>query len=134
MTAKTWHFSLAFSRAFGKVIVHVHGALEVATAPELRARLVDLIDGQGNAHVIIDLRATTFVDAAGLSVLVDAAARMREKGGELVLSGSTDAVAHAIRAAGLDTVFLVTPAWAHPVHGRAGARADLGQSGSRRPG
>src|SRR5687767_3644762 len=35
-------FSLVFSRALGKVIVHIHGALDADTAPALKARLGDI--------------------------------------------------------------------------------------------
>ena len=79
-------FSLAFSRALGKVVVHVHGALDADTAPALKARLVDIIDDRGNRQVVLDLQ-TTGVDAAGLLVLADALKRMDDYGGSLVLSG-----------------------------------------------
>ncbi len=117
-------FSLAFSRALGKVIVHVFGELDCETAGELDARLVDAIDGQGNLQIVVDLRATTLIDSAGISVLVDALGRVREKGGELVLSGPTCTVARAFGRAGLDEVFEITPAWAHPAHG--GSLSDRG--------
>ena len=45
------------------------------------------IDGQGNRHLIIDLRAMTYIDAAAIAVLVDALKRMEQYGGDLVLSG-----------------------------------------------
>ncbi|MCA1707505.1 MAG: STAS domain-containing protein [Actinobacteria bacterium] len=124
------HFSLGFSRAFGKVIVHIHGRLDADTAQELKDRLVDVIDGQGNRQLVVDLRGMTLIDTAGLSVLVDASERLQTKGGELVLSGQSSQVAHAFAAAGLDATFEFTPAWAHRAHG--GARAHLGTSAGRR--
>ena len=72
----------------------------------------------------------TLIDTAGLSVLVDALERLEKKGGELVLSGPTSDVAQAFGAAGLDTAFEFTPAWAHPSHG--GAHSHLGTSAGRR--
>lgn len=110
------NFSLVFSRALGKVVVHVHGALDGDTAYELHDRLVDVIDGQGNLQLVLDLRGMTLIDSAGFSVLVDALARMRKNGGELVLSGATSTVADAFRNAVLDKLFVMTPAWAHPAH------------------
>lgn len=119
MTLDDTDFSLAFSRALGNVIVHVHGAVDENAAPELHQRLIDAIDGQGNLRLVLDLRAMTLIDTAGLSVLVDALRRMQQKGGELVLSGPTGGVVRAIAAAGLDTAFVITAAWAHPAHGAA---------------
>lgn len=110
-------FSVVFTRAFGKIIVHIHGGLGADKAQELHDRLLDVIDGQGNRHLIIDLRAMTYIDAAGIAVLVDALKRMEQYGGDLVLSGPTVDVMHALDAAGLAQVFVVTPAWAHPAHG-----------------
>jgi anti-anti-sigma factor len=113
-------FALGFSRARGKVIVHVDGALDAASAPELEDRLVDVIDGQGNRQLVLDLTGTTRVDAAGLAVLVLALRRMNEMGGELALSGLTRGVVETIDASGLHGVFRITPSWEHPAHGDGG--------------
>ena len=114
-------FSLVFSRALGKVIVHVHGALDADTAPALKARLGDIIDDQGNRQVVLDLRKTTGVGAAGLSVLADALKRMDDYGGELLLSGPTSTVEEQLRAVGLEETFGITPEWMHPARGGIGA-------------
>lgn len=110
-------FSLVFRRALGKVVVHVHGALDGDTAHELHDRLVDVIDGQGNLQLVLDLRGMTLIDSAGFSVLVDALARTQMNGGELVLSGATSTVADGFGDTGLDKLFVMTPAWALPAHG-----------------
>jgi anti-anti-sigma factor len=115
-------FSLNFSRDSGKVVVQVQGALDAGAAPTLRERLVDIIDGQGNRQVVLDLREVTAVDFAGLVVLVETLRRMDGYGGELVLSGPTVVVAGQLRAAGLGELFLITPDWRHPAWGRIGAR------------
>ena len=124
ITRRWSEFSLGFSRALGRVIIHIHGALDGESAHELRDRLVDVIDGQGNLRLVVDLRATTFIDATGFAVLVDALKRMQKNGGEFVLSAPASDVAAAFRAAGLDNVFDITPAWAHPAHGLARTKAD----------
>lgn len=77
-------FLLGFSRALGKVIIHVHGALDAGNARELKDRLVDVIDVQGNRRLVVDLTVTTFIDP-GFSVLVDALKRLEKNGGALVL-------------------------------------------------
>jgi anti-anti-sigma factor len=102
-------FSLVFSRALGKVVVHVHGLLDVATAPALQARLGDVIDGQGNRQVVLDLRQMAGIDVAGLFVLTDALKRMKDYGGELLFSGPTASVEEQLRAVGLEKSFGITP-------------------------
>ncbi len=133
MQASGSEFSLVFGRALGKVVVSIHGPVDARTAPELRHRLRDLIDGQGNRHVVLDLRWTTLVDPAGLTVLVDAHKRMQRIAGELVLSGPSPEVLNVFRAADLDKIFTLTPAWSHPAYGygrtNAADRAGWGRSG-----
>lgn len=95
----------------------VSGSLDVDTAPELRHRLTDLIDGQGNRQLVIELHGLTSIDRAGIAVLVDALKRLQRNAGSLVLSGPPDAVVTALVAAGVEKAFATTPAWAHPTQG-----------------
>ena len=46
-------FSLAFSRTLGRVVVQIHGPLDVNNAQELDDRLADVIDGQGNRQLVL---------------------------------------------------------------------------------
>lgn len=124
-------FSLVFSRALGKVVVHVHGPLDATNAPALRARMVDIIDGQGNRQVVLDLRQMTGVDVAGLVVLADALKRMEDYGGELVVSGPTASVEEQLRAVGLEKTFGITPEWRHPARGGIGASRRWEHDGAR---
>ena len=102
----------------GKVIAHVHGALDVESAQELQDRLIDVIDGQGNRSLIIDLTLTTFIDSLGLSVLFDAWRRMHDRGGEFMLSGPKNDVARVILASGLQNVGFCANTAATPSGGR----------------
>ena len=124
-------FSVVFSRALGRVVVHVHGELDATTAPILKVRLVDIIDDQGNRQVVLDLRRVTVVDAAGLFVLADALKRMDDYGGELLLSGPTSAVEAQLRAVGLEETFGITPEWTHPARGGIGASDKKQHDGAR---
>ena len=66
----------------------VHGALDGVGAAHLDLVLTDLIDGQGNLSVVVDLRdlTATGTDADRLSVFVDAARRAHRHSGVLALS------------------------------------------------
>ena len=123
-------FSLVFSRALGKVVVHVCGAVDADTAPALEARLIDIVDGQGNRQVVLDLRQMTAVDVAGLLVIADALKRMEDYGGEMLLSGPTPSVEEQLRAVGLEKTFGIIPEWTHPARGGIGAarRWELGSA------
>ncbi|HTJ75409.1 MAG TPA: STAS domain-containing protein, partial [Acidimicrobiales bacterium] len=73
-------FSVTFTRAGRAVTVAVSGDVDGDTAPVLRDRLVDVLEGQGNRSVSVDLSGMTFIDSSGLSVLVDMHRRAAERG------------------------------------------------------
>jgi anti-sigma B factor antagonist len=112
-------FSLAFSRALGKVVVHVHGVLDARTAPVLRQRLADLVQAQGNLSVVLDLRDMPFIDHRGVAVLAETHAWLEAKGGEFVLSGPSPEARRQLEPTGLRKCLRIVPAWAHPAHGRS---------------
>lgn len=90
--------------------VAVHGELDAYTAPTLGERLSDLIECQGNMSVVVDLRSTTFIDSSGLSALVAAHKWLRERGGELRLSGPGRSTVRLLEITGLDRILTVDPA------------------------
>ncbi len=120
------HFSLAFGRTLGRIVVHIHGPLDVNNAQELDDRLADIIDGQGNRQLVLDLAGMTHVDSAGVRVLVGTLRRLQRSGGGLVLSAATAEVALTLESAGLDKVFVMTPAWDHPARGGVDSEAGGG--------
>jgi anti-anti-sigma factor len=122
-------FSLVFSRALGKVVVHVHGALEARTAPVLRQRLADLVQAQGNLFVVVDLRDMPIIDDRGIEVLAEAHRWLEAKGGELVLSGPQPEPGKRLESTALSACLRVVTAWTHPAHGsRAGVPGAAGSA------
>jgi anti-sigma B factor antagonist len=59
----------------GWAVLVLTGEHDLSTAPELRARLHDIAEGDA---VIVDLEQTTFVDSSILGVLVGGLRRARE--------------------------------------------------------
>jgi len=73
------------TRVLGTVVVAVEGKLGVAECEVLEAVLTDLIDGQGNLAVVIDIGAT-IVEPEALVVLRTAARRARDRGGKVTVN------------------------------------------------
>jgi len=71
--------SLVVSRNLGTVVVTVDGKLDLESCRLLEAVLTDLIEGQGNVAVAVDL-ATANVEPNALLVFVDAARQARRRG------------------------------------------------------
>jgi anti-sigma B factor antagonist len=55
-----------------------HGELDLASVPRVAKPLVDGLT-EGFDTVVLDLSATTFIDSTGVSVVVGATARARER-------------------------------------------------------
>jgi anti-sigma B factor antagonist len=101
-------FSIGFRRAGGRVVVDVAGELDLYTAPVLRDRLLDVIDGQGNRFVAVDLGAVGFMDSTAVHVLVQALRKVRERGGELELVRVPPPARRVLDISGLSKIFTIT--------------------------
>jgi anti-sigma B factor antagonist len=91
----------------GVAVVAPCGELDLYTSPELRARLLKVLDN-GFARVIVDLTRVTFFDSSALGVLVSAARRSAEGAAGLEVVCPPGSVARTIHIAGLDRVLAVS--------------------------
>ena len=85
----------------GHVQVSLSGELDIATAPAARDAL-DQAAGQAVTGLIIDLAEVTFLDAAGLGVLVGASKRARRLPEGLRLAAVPAHVLRLLQVTGLD--------------------------------
>ena len=60
-----------------RATIHIGGEIDLATCPQLQAVVVDLVD-RGCYQLILDLEQVSFMDCAGIGVLVDARRRVQE--------------------------------------------------------
>ncbi len=92
------------------VVIAVEGELDLFTAPELRDRLRDRIDGpEQPAHVVVDLTGCAFVDASGCQVLLRAARRLALRDRQLAIVNVDPGNARIFQVMGLDELFPVVP-------------------------
>jgi anti-sigma B factor antagonist len=73
--------SVAVRRERGAVIAEVTGDMDMSTVAGLRERLFGLADSE--QPLIVDLNRVTFIDSAGLGVLIAAARQAGAHGGSL---------------------------------------------------
>ena len=107
--------SLATRTVAEHTVLEVGGEVDVYTAPRLRERLVELVDG-GARQVVVDLGRVDFLDSTGLGVLVGALKRLRAAGGSFALVCDKEPLLKIFRITALDQVFPLLP------HGRRGGR------------
>lgn len=99
-------FALSVMAVDGAATVRVIGELDSYTAPRLRAALVGLVS-DGVRHVTLDVGDTSFMDSTGLSVVVGGLKRLREQGGDMVVSSPTHATRKLFEITGLNAVLAV---------------------------
>ena len=83
-----------------RAVLTFDGELDLATAPELRAAVADLL-GQGVRRIELDLHACTFLDSSGMGALLWAERRLQAAGGGLVIAGAHGAVARTLEVSGV---------------------------------
>jgi anti-sigma B factor antagonist len=68
----------------GTASIRLEGELDLASARRMEESLTTL-EQERPARLVVDLRRLAFIDSTGLRLLIQADARARERGGELVL-------------------------------------------------
>lgn len=85
-------------------VLSVTGEIDVATAPQLREELVELV-ADGRNRIVVDLSGVDFLDSTGLGVLVGGLKRVRTHDGELSLACAQPRVRRVFEITGLTQVF-----------------------------
>lgn len=88
------------SRDGEAAVVVLSGELDTATSRFLRTTLGALVE-EGVRVVRVRAERLSFVDAAGLGVLIGAARRLREAGGELQLESASRQVSRVVALTGV---------------------------------
>ncbi|MFJ4640972.1 STAS domain-containing protein [Streptomyces hygroscopicus] len=88
----------------GTTVVALHGDIDILTASPLGVRLDDLTAAL-HPDLVVDLRAVSFIDCAGLRVLCRARNRTVERHGRLRLVTGSGQFLRILGGAGLDGVF-----------------------------
>jgi anti-sigma B factor antagonist len=89
-------------------ILDVKGEIDLSTAPRLRERIVELVEG-GSYNIVVNLSDVPFMDSTGLGVLVGSLKRVRERDGTLALAGVARPVQRVLSLTGMDKVFPIHP-------------------------
>ena len=87
-------------------VIEVGGEIDLYSAPELKQRLLGVIDA-GKRQVVVDLSEVTFIDSTALGVLVGAVKRLRSADGTLALVCTKPSIAKVFETTGLERVFAI---------------------------
>jgi anti-sigma B factor antagonist len=90
------------------VLVVATGEVDVYTAPQLRAALLEAI-ASSRPGVVVDLRQVTFIDSSGLGVLVGGLKRAKTSGQWLRVVSPDSRILRLFDITGLTKVFDLCP-------------------------
>jgi anti-sigma B factor antagonist len=88
-------------------VLQVSGEVDLATLPYFRDQLVRAITQHHGATLAVDLDGVTALDDAGLGMLLGAAGRAREQGGDLAVVTSNERLRARLALTGLDRAIVV---------------------------
>ena len=84
----------------GRFLVRVSGELDLTTAAQVRETVLELLDGHAE-RISLDCAELSFIDSAGIGVLVGAEKRARQQACEFVVCRPTSAVMRALEQTGV---------------------------------
>ena len=90
----------------GAVLIRLHGEFDLSCEEPFRQALACALD-KDTTSLVLDLCALTFIDSAGLLMLVTLDAASREDGLDFTVLCDEGHVRQVLRAAGLDGVLRV---------------------------
>lgn len=85
-------------------MIAIAGEFDAFGAPLVESALAEL---PASRDALVDVSGVTFVDSAGLRVLVRHSERLRASGASLHLRDATDALRRLIELTGLDSAFVL---------------------------
>ncbi len=88
------------------VVGAIRGEVDIATAPKLREKLVELAS-QGAKQVVVDLDGVDFLDSTGLGVLIGGMKRLRGLDGDLTLVCTQPRILKVFEITGLNRAFSI---------------------------
>lgn len=94
------------------VLLPISGDLCVRTAPALRDTLSDLLQ-DGTRRIVLNMADVTYVDSAGMAVIISTLRHMREQGGLLSLVNVSPDVLRSLKIARLVDLMPVSSAGTH---------------------
>lgn len=106
MSAEQLTIDISTDEPTGAHIYRLRGSLDIATAPSVRAALVEAA-GAGKHDLVVDLTRVEFLDSTGLGALIGAHRRAIENGGAVRLAVGDGPIARLLNITGLMRVFPV---------------------------
>src|ERR1700686_1858410 len=94
------HFRIEIRNAPDRVVLCLHGGLDLASAP-LLAQEIENASDTTTAMVVLDLQELRFIDSTGLRIVLAAHERSQERGQEFALTRASEQVQRLLTIRGV---------------------------------
>jgi anti-sigma B factor antagonist len=94
------HFRIEARNAPDRVVLCLHGELDLASAPLLAQEIENASDAT-TAMVVLDLQELRFIDSTGLRIVLAAHERSQERGQEFALTRASEQVQRLLTITGV---------------------------------
>jgi len=91
-----------------RAFVRLHGHLGIDSSPDLRDRLLAMLEGQPPKTIVVDLTEVSYIDASGIATLLEALKIARSRQVTLCLKGLHGRIVRLFEATGLLALFETT--------------------------
>jgi anti-anti-sigma factor len=95
-------------------VLHLSGEIDLSTLPLLRDHLIRAVGEHPGGVLFVDVDGVSALDDAGLGMLLGAAARAREAGGDLIVVCTDTRLRDRFALTGLDRAVAVHTSVHHP--------------------
>jgi anti-anti-sigma factor len=85
--------------------VRLHGRLVIDSSPNLRDRLLAMLQGQAPKNIIVDVTEVSYIDGSGIATLLEALKFARKRQVTLCLKGLKGGLVRLFEVTGLQAVF-----------------------------
>jgi anti-sigma B factor antagonist len=89
------------------VVVAVRGEVDLHNSPLLRGDLLELINREAPARLVLNLSEVPYMDSSAVAVLVESLQKIRKTGGRVFLTGLQPRVKGLLEIARLGTIFVI---------------------------
>jgi anti-sigma B factor antagonist len=94
------HLTVDVRHEQDRVVLGLHGELDLASAPLLETQIENASDDTG-AAVVLDLQELQFIDSTGLRIILSAHERAKERGQDFALTRGSQQVQRLLTITGV---------------------------------
>lgn len=89
-------------------VIHLKGFLDVHTHEMLRETIREHLE-KGQCRLVLDMAQLTYIGSSGIEVILSAVQPLRDRGGDLVLTGMSPKIFKVFDLLGLPALFTIHP-------------------------